>query len=227
MGAAVRQDGHNEAGDVPGRAGSELEAFRWNLPDAFIEGDLQSFRVVSMNRMALILFGYTEDDLRTGISAAQVFAGDEIPRVIQLVTAYSSKSRGTDTPYQRSGRQDLYEQHFRRKDGTTFWGESQTSFVLDEHGVPYRLCTFVRDITERRQRDEAREQRIAELEAALADVLNRPALERAICPMCYRIEGPGGEWTDLQSHAVQVAKALSFEPACPDCRRVVRRQFTG
>jgi len=220
-----------EANDAEGRTAAsaerELEEFRWNLPDAFIEGDLQSFRVVYMNRMALIVFGFTEDDLRAGISAAQVFASDEIPRVVQTVNGFTARSRASGEPYERSGTQDLFEQHFRRKDGTTFWGETQTSFVLDERGVPHRLRTLVRDITERRERDAERERRIAELEASLAEASATAAAGRAICPMCHRVEGPGGVWTDLQAHALQVARALSYEPACPDCRRRARRQFAG
>lgn len=223
----MRGRGPNDAGNqAVAEAERKLEEFRWNLPDAFIEGDLQSFRVVYMNRMALILFGFNEDDLRAGISAAQVFAADEIPRVVQIVNGFTARSRASGEPYERTGTQDLYEQHFRRKDGSLFWGETQTSFVLDEQGVPHRLRTLVRDITERRTRAAEREQRIAHLENALAEASAR-ATERAICPMCHRVEGPGGVWTDLQAHAVQVAKAMSFEPACPDCRRTARQQFAG
>lgn len=226
MGAAVRGASGNSVQSQAVVGDRTLEEFRWNLPDAFIEGDLQSFRVVYMNRMALILFGFTEDDVRAGISGAQVFAADEIARVVQLVNGYTARSRASGDPYERTGTQDLFEQHFRRKDGTLFWGETQTSFVLDEHGVPFRLRTLVRDITGRRERDGEYQRRIAELEAALAEASAR-ATERAICPMCHRVEGPGGVWTDLQSHAVAVAKALSYEPACPDCRRTARKQFAG
>jgi PAS domain S-box-containing protein len=203
----------------------EYHEFRWNLPDALVEGDLSSFRVTFMNRMAFIIFGYTPEDLAAGISGPQLFAPEDLPRVMQQINAHAAASRSSGQPHQRSGSQDLFEQRQRRKNGTIFWTESQNSFVLDDGGVPVLMRSLIRDISDRRAAELERERMLKELETALASVQQLHEL-LPLCPTCHRIE-LGGEWTEIEKYALLVARKAAFEPACPECKSRARRQIAG
>jgi PAS domain-containing protein len=97
----------------------EHESFLFHLPDALVESDVADHRARYMNRMAQILFGYSDVG---------------------------------------SGRQELYEFRMRRKDGTEFVAETQSSFVLDGRGRPVRMRSIVRDVTERREMERRLEE---------------------------------------------------------------------
>jgi diguanylate cyclase (GGDEF)-like protein/PAS domain S-box-containing protein len=122
-----------------------------HLPDALIEADLRTERVVYLNRMALILFGYRAEETKDGVPGTRLFADGELDKVRAIVTRFVQKSLETGDPYERSGRHELVEILMRRKDGSVFPAETQSSFVLDEKGRPIGMRTIVRDVTQRRE----------------------------------------------------------------------------
>jgi PAS domain S-box-containing protein len=132
----------------------ELQEFRDYLPDAFLEVDIIALRLIYMNRMAYILFGYSEADFRRGIPLPDLFADQEYQRAFRDMTAFAAESMQTQTAYQRTGRQDLLEYRLRRKEGTTFPAETQIAFVLDENQIPIALRTFIRDISQSKTAEE-------------------------------------------------------------------------
>ena len=135
---------------------NEFNDFLYYLPDALLEVDLLSRRLTYMNRMAYILFGYAEEDFSSGIALAQMFEGEEFERAVGIITGYVAKSLEQKVEYVRSGRTDLYEFLMRRKDGSVFPAETQTSFVLDKNHLPVAMRTIVRDITDRKEAQAAR-----------------------------------------------------------------------
>ncbi len=135
---------------------NEFNDFLYYLPDALLEIDLYSRRLAYMNRMANILFGYSEEDFSSGIAIAQLFEGQEFERAVAIITGYVAKSLEQKTEYVRSGRTELYEFMMRRKDGGVFPAETQTSFVLDRNHIPVAMRTIVRDITDRKHAQESR-----------------------------------------------------------------------
>jgi diguanylate cyclase (GGDEF)-like protein len=78
-----------------------------------------------------------------------------------------------------------------RKGGDTFFAETQTSFVLDENGVPLRMRTILRDISPRKEM----ERRLAELSVRdpLTGCYNRRYLER----QQPELERPTARWACL------------------------------
>ena len=155
---------------------NEFNDFLYYLPDALleIEIDVANPRLTYMNRMAGILFGYAEDDFLAGIAIPSLFAPGEYQRAVEIIKGYISKNLEEQVEYVRSGRTNLYEFMMRRKDGSLFPAETQTSFVLNRKNIPVAMRTIVRDITARKQAEEARIGAIeAEARARAAELLNQ------------------------------------------------------
>jgi diguanylate cyclase (GGDEF)-like protein/PAS domain S-box-containing protein len=160
------------------------------LPDAFVESDIRRERVVFMNRMAQMLFGYEADEA-IGLSARELFPPGEFARLVEILGRYVGASLATGKAYERSGRHDLYEITMRRKDGSTFVAETQSSFVLDPGGIPMGLRSIVRDVTARKEM----ERRLEELSYRdpLTGCYNRRHLENRRADL----ERPTARWACL------------------------------
>jgi len=133
----------------------QFNDFLYFLPDALLEIDLLAPRLTYMNRLACILFGYTETEFAAGIKISSLFAEGEFERAVRIITGYVGDSLSRKVAYARSGKQDIYEFLMRRKDGSVFHAETQTSFVLREDRIPIRMRTLIRDVTARKQAEEA------------------------------------------------------------------------
>jgi diguanylate cyclase (GGDEF)-like protein/PAS domain S-box-containing protein len=169
----------------------ELDAVLFHLPDALVEVDLESGRVLYLNRLAQILLGYSGEDVKAGLHSRLLFDEGEYEKATQVVNSFVSRSRETGAPYERSGGQDLYEFRMCRKGGDTFFAETNTSFLLNESGVPVRMRTILRDISPRKEM----ERRLAELSVRdpLTGCYNRRYLER----QQPELERPTARWACL------------------------------
>lgn len=65
-----------------------------------------------------------------------------------------------------NGYSETYEKEYRRKDGTVFPVELRTFLIRDDHGQPSAMWAIVRDITDRKQSEEALRKAKAAAEAA-------------------------------------------------------------
>lgn len=127
----------------------EYNDFRYFLPDALIEVDLSSLQILYANRMAEIVIGITPEDVEAGLNGTALVDGPDMPRLLELMQGYAGESRAKNSPYERTGRQAIHTATLRRRDGSTFLAETQSSFVLDSRGVPVRMLTIIRDISYR------------------------------------------------------------------------------
>ncbi|HEX9654568.1 MAG TPA: PAS domain S-box protein [bacterium] len=139
---------------------------RYYLPDALLEVDIVTPRLLYMNQMALALFGYTDEDFAAGIPLQQLFDEPEFERAVQIVQGFASESQQQNIPYVRTTHQILYEFVMQRKDGTKFQAETQSSFILDKNAIPFAMRTIIRDASQRKRAEEAL--RISEERFALA-----------------------------------------------------------
>ncbi len=62
------------------------------------------------------------------------------------------------------GHSEIYEKEYRRKDGTVFPVELRTFLVKDDHGQPIAMWAIVRDISQRKQAEQALQKAHDELE---------------------------------------------------------------
>ncbi len=141
---------------MPRDAADELSALRREfhdflqyLPDALVEVDLASMRLVYGNRMAAILLGYEEGEL-AGLNPTEVLSEESLALVLSMHAANMARMAPGER-YERTGRQDLFEVRLRRKDNTWFDAEVQGSYVLTPEGKPIRVRFIFRDITQRKQ----------------------------------------------------------------------------
>jgi diguanylate cyclase (GGDEF)-like protein/PAS domain S-box-containing protein len=170
----------------------ELAEALYHLPDALVEVDLETGRVLYLNRLAEMLLGYGDEDIKAGLHSRVLFEEEgEYQKATRVVNSFVARSRETGVPYERSVGQDLYEFRMCRKGGDTFYAETQTSFVLDERGVPIRMRTILRDVSPRKEM----ERRLAELSVRdpLTGCYNRRYLER----QQPELERPTARWACL------------------------------
>ena len=193
-----------------------------DIPDALLEWDITGEpRLTYMNRMAYILCGYGEEDLERGIAAKDFFANaEEYQRAVELIRGYIGKSLDEKIAYTRSGRQDLHDFRARRKDGTEFYAESQTSYVLDDQGMPVKFRTLIRDITERVEAEREMERLIEELQDALAQVKTLKGL-LPICASCKKVRDDDGYWSRLDAYLGEHSNVEFSHSICPDCMKVM------
>jgi diguanylate cyclase (GGDEF)-like protein/PAS domain S-box-containing protein len=168
----------------------ELEEFLFLLPDAFLEVDLETRRVTYLNRIARTIFGYQDDDLGGGLDCRLVFPEGEFERARQAVeSSVGQPAPGDADPL--AGHRALYEFQMRRRDGSLFSAEVQSSFVLDDTGTAVGMRSIVRDISDRKEL----ERQLAEmsLRDPLTGCYNRRFLER-----CRpELERPTARWACL------------------------------
>ena len=122
----------------------------------------------------------------------------------------------------RSGLQALaFENRYRCKDGSYRWLLWNATADLD-HELIYSVA---RDITERRQAEQEREQLVRELQAAVAQVRELQAI-LPICMYCKKIRNDGNYWQTVEDYIHHHTKTTFSHSVCPTCYKdVVEPQF--
>jgi PAS domain S-box-containing protein len=128
----------------------EFHDFVTYLPDALVEVDLASLQITFANRMANILLGYGDGAL-VGVPATDVVDTEGWGLALQVHAENMGRLAEHGSPYQRTGRQDLFDVRMRRRDGSWFEAEVQGSYVLDVGGVPARIRVIFRDVSARKR----------------------------------------------------------------------------
>ena len=155
----------------------DLEGLRLDFPDALLEGDIATERVIFMNRLGCQVFRCTPEEALT-LTARDIFADGDYQRAQSETRKRIEQglNEGGGTRYVRSQAQDLREFTMRRKDGTHFPAETHSTFILDATGRPHRMRTLVRDITARKEL-EARLEELS-FRDPLTGCFNRRYLEK-------------------------------------------------
>ena len=122
----------------------------------------------------------------------------------------------------RSGGQArAFENRYRCKDGSYRWLLWNATADLD-HQLIYSLA---RDITERKQAEEEREQLLRELQAALAEVKELQKI-LPICMYCKNIRGDENYWQTVEAYISHHTNTRFSHGICPACyEKVVAPQF--
>ncbi len=94
---------------------------------------------------------------------------------------------------------------------------AQDYLVKDQTSAPL-LARSIRYAIERNQAEQEREQLIAELQAALAQVKLLSGL-LPICAACKKIRDDQGYWNQLEVYIAEHSQAEFTHSICPDCAR--------
>ncbi|MDZ7793232.1 MAG: PAS domain S-box protein [Spirochaetia bacterium] len=89
------------------------------------------------------LFGYTLSEVKgkkTDILFASEDEYEQLGRMMQ--------KQGENTDF-------IYQSIYRKKTGETFWGEKKLQYLIDENGKPVGFIGVIRDITKRKNAEEA------------------------------------------------------------------------
>jgi len=126
------------------------------LPGALIDFYIERMAVTYMNRMAIHLFQFDRDEVENGIPVREIFANEqEFLRAQELVESFGLESFRERKPYQPGSKQELHDFWLKRKDGSTFCGGCQASFILDQEHIPIGIRVYIRDLTDERRTKEA------------------------------------------------------------------------
>lgn len=125
-------------------------------PDAIIIADISTKQIIDVNRSALDLYGYSRSEIigldPIRLSAEPEKSAEHIKKVIVLIA--------------EGKRIDTEERLHKKKDGTVFPVEIATGAYTSEGTT--MICAMIRDITVRRQKEDA----IGELQIQQEAILN-------------------------------------------------------
>lgn len=152
---------------------AEYEQFRYHLPDALLELELPSARVVSMNRLAEVLLGYTMEDVLAGLYGYQLVDEESWQRALRAGEEDFSGRVRQGLPYERRPGQQVHRFTAIRKDGSRFPIEAQGSYIVDARGVPTGVRFLFRDISARLAAERERARLAAIVDSAGDAIVSR------------------------------------------------------
>ncbi|NLV68537.1 MAG: response regulator [Spirochaetes bacterium] len=113
------------------------------LPDIIYETGVD-LDIIYMNRAGFILGGYSEDDIRSGLSLSALLSEKDF----RSIKTFSEKcSDVKDAVFSRT-------HDIRKKDGGVFTGENRAVFIYNESGMS-GLRGIIRDVTEKLKTEES------------------------------------------------------------------------
>src|SRR5687768_313903 len=122
----------------------------------------------------------------------------------------------------RAGGQALgFENRYLCKDGSYRWLLWNATADLDNQVI----YSVARDITERKQAEQEREQLLQSLQAAFAEVKELQTI-LPICVYCKNIRNDGNYWQTVEAYISHHTKTQFTHGICPSCyENVVEPQF--
>jgi PAS domain S-box-containing protein len=124
-----------------------------SMMDAFAVVDMAGIQ--EFNSMFQALLGYSEEELR------KLTYMDLTPECWHATEAGIIQNQVL-----RSGFSEVYEKEYRKKDGTVFPVELRAYLMRDESGQPTGMWAIVREISKRKQSEEALRKSLRDLEAS-------------------------------------------------------------
>jgi PAS domain S-box-containing protein len=180
----------DEQGDFSGAILSSRDISERKRMEAELSASEQRYRMLAENASDVIwsadmnlqmnyvspaaekLFGYSVEE----VLAQNIMQGMTPESAAYALSFFSQIMMEVETGPREPlrGASRALELEWIRKDGSTVWTEAKVSFLLDEQDKPVGLLGVTRDITERRQVEEARQKALAyEYETRRANELAR------------------------------------------------------
>lgn len=119
---------------------------------------------------------------------------------------------------EREGAASSVECRVKRANGRFGWVEVHARAVRDPLTREIQYEGSVEDITGRKRAEQEREELIAELQCALAEVKRLSGL-LPICASCKKIRDETGNWNVVETYIEQHSQAHFTHSFCPECAR--------
>ncbi|OAI41238.1 hypothetical protein AYO38_04210 [bacterium SCGC AG-212-C10] len=203
----------------------QFQEFLEGMPDAIIDIDLRTLKVVAINHMTTIVTGFTAEDVAAGLHAHRLAPPEENARMTEISLGFIR--RGLEAGggvYKRASSYNAFEVRLLRRDGTEYYAEVHASYVLDEHSRPTLMRGTIRDISERKAAERAHEETIAQLRGALEQVKTLEGLI-PICAWCHRIRDDQGYWQQLEKFLTDHSRADFTHAICESCSDQMSSRF--
>lgn len=177
--------------------------------------DLRTGRVALLNASLVEQTGYSERELR------EMSASEALERVHpddrQHVAAHLQH-----LPAEREARDEPIEYRWRRKDGSYRWISHTRAVVRDDAGTPVALVGVSRDVTTRRQADEAIRAALVDNAALISTLQERLdshtlAAVMPICMYCKKIRDDENQWETVEEHITRHTASVFSHGMCPEC----------
>ncbi len=184
-----------------------FRAIAESSPDAIITADSRN-NIIYWNKGAERIFGYRVDEV-IGKPAESL-----------LPEEYRPKNRELFLDFMQNVARDFsgktIEAHGVRKDGSVFpLEQSLASWHIEND---WFFTSITRDISDRRQSEEEREDLIEKLQEALSEVKTLSGL-LPICSACKKVRDDRGYWTQIEAYIRKHSDAEFTHGICPECKK--------
>jgi PAS domain S-box-containing protein len=200
------------AGRQSREASQRLAAIVESSADAIIGKDRDGM-IVSWNAGAEQMYGYTSREAigkSIFMLAADDLSAEEMARWLQRLL---------------SGEKiENYETTRRKKDGGVIHVALAISPIKNELGQIEGSSTIARDITSRKLAEKERDELLASLQDALANVKTLHGM-LPICSACNKIRNDEGYWERIETYIRDRSDAEFTHGICPDCAKKLYPQF--
>ena len=173
----------------------------------------QDCRFERVNPLFAKMLGRSEAEL-AGMEVAAVTHPEDIDRGTQLITSLFRNEIPSFS----------YEKRYIRKNGESLWAHLTATAIPNSDGKPVLGMAMVEDISERRKFQLEREEMIAQLQTALANVKTLTGL-LPMCSWCKKIRDDQGSWSEVEVYVKQRSDANFTHGVCPDCQTKIRKGF--
>ncbi len=138
---------HKQALEALKESEKKYRKLHETIRDAFVSVAMTG-TIIDFNSFFQTMVGFTEEELR------RLTYRDLTPE-----KRHAFEEKIVQEQILVRGHSEVYEKEYRRKDGTIFPIELRTFLLLDDAGPPIGMWAIIRDITERKQAEEALRER--------------------------------------------------------------------
>jgi PAS domain S-box-containing protein len=180
--------------------------------DAIIGKDLNG-TIVSWNAGAEQVYGYASQE---AVGKSIFMLAPEDMTAAEMAGFLESLRRGEKI--------ESYETLRRKKDGGIISVDLTISPIKNELGQIQGSSTIARDITSRKLAEKERDELLASLQDALANVKTLHGM-LPICSACNKIRNDEGYWERIETYIRERSDAEFTHGICPDCAKKLYPQF--
>lgn len=160
------------------------------------------------------MYGFTEPEA-LGMNIFSIVPDGKKPEALAFVEAIKEGKELSSFETQRI-----------TKDGRILDVWLTVTKLVDDNGKIRAIATTERDVTEKKKAEKEREDMIAALKKALAEVRTLRGL-LPICAACKKVRDSEGYWKQIETYIKEHSDADFSHGICPDCAKKLYPEVFG